>query len=70
MTNFRIARLKDEPFRINELINPLSNSICVFSEEYEKIRKFTDDVTGIRERREAKKAPNKEEKKEVKKPVK
>ncbi len=55
--------MKDEPLKINELINPLSNSMCVFAEEYEKIRKFTDDVTGLRERREARKAPNKEEKK-------
>ena len=28
----RIQRLKDEPLKINELVNPLSNSICVFAE--------------------------------------
>lgn len=46
--------MKDEPLKINELLNPLAHSICVFSEEYEKIRKFTDEVTGLKERREAK----------------
>ena len=65
-----MQRLKDEPLKLNELVNPLSNSICVFAEEYEKIRKFTDDVTGLKERREAKKEPNKAEVKDKKKPVK
>jgi hypothetical protein len=51
LTPMRILRMKDEPLRMNELVNPLANSICVFSEEYEKIRKFTDEVTGLKERR-------------------
>jgi hypothetical protein len=44
---------------MNELVNPLSSSVCVFAEEYEKIRKFTDDVTGLKDRRDAKKEPQK-----------
>ncbi len=51
LTPFRIERLKDEHLKLNELVNPLSNSICVFAEEYDKIKKFTDEVTGLKERR-------------------
>lgn len=50
----RIQRIKDEPLRMGEFINPLSNSICVFSGEYEKFRKFTDDVIGLKDKREKK----------------
>jgi SpoVK/Ycf46/Vps4 family AAA+-type ATPase len=32
LTPFRIERLKDEPLKLSELVNPLSNSICVFAE--------------------------------------
>ena len=51
LTPFRIERLKDQPLKLSELVNLLSNSICVFAQEYEKIRKFTDEVTGLKERR-------------------
>jgi hypothetical protein len=37
--------------------------VCIFSDEYEKFKKFTDDVTGLKERREAKNAKKEEEKK-------
>lgn len=39
----------------------------MFAGEYEKFRKFTDDVTGLRERKEAKKETV-EEKKNDRKP--
>lgn len=55
LTPLRIQRLADEPLRLSEFINPLSNTICVFAGEYDKFRKFTDEVTGLRELREAKK---------------
>jgi hypothetical protein len=44
----RIQRLGDDPLRMSEFINPLSNSICVFSGEYEKLRKFTDEILGLK----------------------
>lgn len=31
MTPMRIQRLNDEPLRLSEFINPLSNSACVFA---------------------------------------
>jgi hypothetical protein len=31
LTPCRVERLKDEPLKLSELINPLSNSICVFA---------------------------------------
>lgn len=48
---------------------PLSNTLCVFADEFEKFKKFTDEVTGLKERRDAKLASSKKEesKKEVKK---
>ena len=62
----RIERMVDEPLKLSEFINPLSNTVCLFAEEYEKMRKFTDEVTGLKDRREAKKSPNKDEKKDKK----
>ena len=47
-------------------MNPLSNTLCVFASEYEKFKKFTDDVTGLRELREAKKEGTVDEKKKDK----
>ena len=68
MTPLRVQRLKDEPLRLSEFIHPLSGSICVFAGEYDKFRKFTDEVTGLKERKEAKKEGF-EEKKVEKKPA-
>lgn len=48
---------------MSEFINPLSNSICVFSGEYDKIRKFTDEVIGLKEKKEDAKAGNADDKK-------
>ena len=48
---------------MSEFVNPLSNSLCVFASEYEKFKKFTDEVTGLRELRELKNAAVVEEKK-------
>lgn len=31
LTTYRIDRLKDEPLKMNEIVNPLSSSICVFA---------------------------------------
>ena len=56
----------DDPLRMNEFINPLSNSLCVFSTEYEKFKKFTDEVTGLRELKESKKEVVDEKKKDGK----
>jgi hypothetical protein len=63
LTPLRIQRISDEPLRMSEFINPLSNSICVFSGEYDKIRKFTDEVTGLKEKKEDAKAANADDKK-------
>ena len=54
LTELRIGRLKDEPLKMSELVVPLSNTPCVFSDEYEKLKKFFDEVSGLKERREAK----------------
>ena len=62
----RIDRLGDEPLRMNEFINPLSNSLCVFASQYEKFKKFTEEVTGLRELKEAKKEVVDEKKKDGK----
>lgn len=58
---------------MSEFLNPLSNSICVFSGEYDKFRKFTDEVIGLKEKKEDAKAATaddkkKPEKKQEKKP--
>lgn len=53
--------------RLSEFINPLSSSICVFSGEYEKFRKFTDEVTGLKEKKEEKKAAAGDDKKKPEK---
>jgi hypothetical protein len=63
----RIQRLGDDPLRMSEFINPLSNSICVFAGEYDKFRKFTDEVLGLKEKKEEKKEPAANEKKTEKK---
>ena len=63
MTQLRIERLGDEPLRMSEFVNPLSNSLCVFASEYEKFKKFTDEVTGLKELKEAKKEAAEEKKK-------
>ena len=51
LTPLRIQRIGDEPLRMSEFLNPLSNSICVFSGEYDKFRKFTDEVIGLKDRK-------------------
>jgi hypothetical protein len=52
---------------MSEFINPLSSSICVFSGEYDKFRKFTDEVTGLREKKEEKKVASGDDKKKPEK---
>jgi hypothetical protein len=52
---------------MSEFINPLSNSICVFSGEYDKIRKFTDEVIGLKEKKEDAKASTSDDKKKPEK---
>jgi hypothetical protein len=43
---------------VKELIlGPFSNTFCTYKQEYDKILAFTDDVTGLKERREKKKNP-------------
>ena len=51
---------------MSEFINPLSNSICVFAGEYDKFKKFTDEVTGLKEIKEAKKENIDDKKKDSK----
>lgn len=34
--------IKDEPLKVSEFIGPLANTSCVFSDEYEKLKKFTE----------------------------
>lgn len=52
---------------MSEFINPLSNSICVFSGEYDKIRKFTDEVIGLKDKKDEAKAANSDDKKKAEK---
>ena len=47
---------------LNLLVNywflgPFSNTFCTYKQDYDKILAFTDDVTGLKERREKKKNP-------------
>jgi hypothetical protein len=63
LTPLRIQRIGDEPLRMSEFLNPLSNSICVFSGEYDKFRKFTDEVIGLKDRKEDAKAATSDDKK-------
>ena len=49
--------LTEKPLNISEFIGPFSNTFCTFKQDYDKILAFTDDVTGLRERREKKKNP-------------
>ncbi len=44
----------------------MSNTACVFSDEYEKFKKFTDEVTGLKDKREAKNAKKEDDKKDSK----
>ena len=55
--------MKDEPLKVSEFVIPLANTPCVFSDEYEKLKKFTDDVTGLKDRREAWQQNKEEERK-------
>ena len=52
---------------MSEFLNPLSNSICVFSGEYDKFRKFTDEVIGLKDRKEDPKAATSDDKKKPEK---
>ena len=63
LTPLRIQRIGDEPLRMSEFLNPLSNSICVFSGEYDTFRKFTDEVIGLKDRKEDAKAATSDDKK-------
>ena len=49
--------LTEKPLNISEFIGPFSNTFCTFKQDYDKILAFTDDVTGLKERREKKKNP-------------
>lgn len=49
--------LNEKPLSISEFIGPFSNTFCTYKQEYDKILAFTDDVTGLKERREKKKNP-------------
>lgn len=50
---------------MSEFINPLANSLCVFASEYEKFKKFTEEVTGLKELKEAMKEGTEDKKKEA-----
>lgn len=43
--------------KLHEFIGPLSKVYSLNEEEYQKIRTFTDDVTGMKDRREREKNP-------------
>lgn len=55
--------LNEKPLAITEfigkffIIGPFSNTFCTYKQEYDKILAFTDDVTGLKERRDKKKNP-------------
>lgn len=34
------------------IIGPFSNTFCTYKQEYDKILAFTDDVTGLKQRRD------------------
>ena len=54
-------------FEIDEFLEPLSKKYCCFQEEYDKFKKFTNVVTGIKDRQEKKKKLQEENKKNSKK---
>ena len=49
--------LTEKPLHISEFIGPFSNTFMTYKYDYDKILAFTDDVTGLKERREKKKNP-------------
>ena len=57
LSNRRKLMLKEKPLSISEFIGPFSNTFCTYKQEYDKILAFTDDVTGLKERRDKKKNP-------------
>ena len=34
------------------ILGPFSNTFCTYKQEYDKILAFTDDVTGLKQRRD------------------
>jgi len=57
LSNRRKLMLNEKPLAISEFIGPFSNTFCTYKQEYDKILAFTDDVTGLKERRDKKKNP-------------
>lgn len=73
LTEARIKRIFDDGLRLSEFIFPLSNTYCTYAHEYEKIKvffcimkEFTDEVTGLKERRLKKLNPTEDNKKTAK----
>jgi hypothetical protein len=57
LTQRRRLMLNEKPLSIDEFIGPFSNTFCTYKQDYDKILSFTDEVTGLKERREKKKNP-------------
>lgn len=58
MTARRKKQLDMRPLTMEDFIGPLSQSYCCLAEEYAQFREFNDVVTGIKERRAKKEAPD------------
>lgn len=67
LSNRRKKQLDMRPLTIEDFVGPLSNSYCCSTEEYALFRDFTDVVTGVKERRLLKYAPEDDKKKPAKK---
>jgi hypothetical protein len=50
--------------KVSEFVQPLSSSVWIFADEYDKFKRFADEVTGLKELREAKENMKEEERKE------
>ena len=58
LTQRRQKNLDMRPLQVEDFVGPLSNSYSCSTEEYASLRDFNDVVTGVKDRRNAKSAPD------------
>ena len=63
LTKRRKLQLDTRPLTITDFVHPLSKLYCCNHDEYKELEKFTDNVTGIKDRRKAKFADEDDKKK-------
>lgn len=52
LTEFRMKKMEQRPLALPEFIGPLSLCASTMDDQYDEYRKFTDDMTGDKKRRD------------------